>query len=111
MGAARSMVLEKPRPRSLPRLAASALRALKPFTSACASARSMFFSNSPQSQVKVSGVLYGIALAGAAIGTDRIGVREHGADVDVDGRRAVSAGERAGVEHEGRHRRLQIGAD
>ena len=47
----------------------------------------------------------------AAIGPHRIGVGEHAGDVDVDRRRAVDAGERAGIEHEGRHGVLQIGAD
>ena len=47
--AARSMVLEMPKPRSLPRLRDSSRRFLKPLMSASSSARSMFFSNSPQS--------------------------------------------------------------
>ncbi len=46
---ARSMVLESPNPRSLPRFFASARRAAKPLASASASAMSMFFSNSPLS--------------------------------------------------------------
>ena len=46
---ARSMVLDRPKPKSLPRFLASLLRFSKPLQSASASARSMFFSNSPQS--------------------------------------------------------------
>ena len=47
----------------------------------------------------------------AAIGPHRIGVGEHPGDVDMDRRRAVDAGERAGIDDEGRHGVLQIGAD
>ncbi len=47
--AARSMVLDMPSPRSLPRLRASLRRFSKPATSASLSAMSMLFSNSPLS--------------------------------------------------------------
>ena len=47
--AARSMVFDMPRPRSLPFFFDSALRLAKPSQSAIFSARSMPFSNSPQS--------------------------------------------------------------
>ena len=47
----------------------------------------------------------------AAIGPHRLGVREHRGDVDVRGRRAIDAGERAEIAGEGRHAGLQIGAD
>ena len=47
--AARSMVLERPMPRSLPRLRDCARRCSKPAKSASLSARSMLFSNSPLS--------------------------------------------------------------
>ena len=47
--AARSMVLDMPSPRSLPFFFDSALRLAKPSQSAIFSARSMPFSNSPES--------------------------------------------------------------
>ncbi len=47
----------------------------------------------------------------AAIGPHRIGVREHGGDVGMDGGRAIDAGERADIAGEGGHAGLQIGAD
>ena len=56
-GAARSMQFAMPRPRSRPRACASARRASKPSRAAVANASSMFFSNSPESYVKVSAVL------------------------------------------------------
>ena len=59
--AARSMVLDRPKPRSLPRLRDSARRAAKFMASASSSAMSMLCSNAPLSYVKVRPVRNGMA--------------------------------------------------
>ena len=46
----------------------------------------------------------------AAVGPHRIGVGEHRRDIGVDRRRAINAGDRADVHHEGGRRHLQVGA-
>ena len=53
----------------------------------------------------------GLGPAITAIRPHRVGVREHGGDVGMDGGRPIDAGERADVAGEGRHAGLQVGAD
>ena len=53
----------------------------------------------------------GFRPAVAAIRPHRLGVGEHGGDVDMGRGRAIDAGERAEIAGEGRHADLQIGAD
>jgi len=47
----------------------------------------------------------------AAIGSHRVGVREHGGDVRMYRGRAIDAGQRADIAGEGGHAGLQIGTD
>ena len=53
----------------------------------------------------------GLGAAVAAIGPHRLGMGEHGGDVDMRSGRAINAGQRAEIAGERRHADLHIGAD